>query len=267
MSFWETLDPTYRAIFCDVWGVIHDGVSLYPYAAKRLRQWRQEGRTVILLTNAPRSEGAVAAQLERIGLSRDCWDGIATSGEAGIAALAALGEPVGFIGTPGDRTDLEARGVTITDGDSFSDLACTGIDGVRREVGDYREELAAACARGVRMHCLNPDLMVIRGGIAEPCAGALALSYEAMGGAVVRYGKPDPAIYDHAMRLAGYPPRGGVLAVGDALATDILGAARYGLDAVFVTSGIHRGDDFPPEFAVTYGLGDWQPVAVVDGLA
>lgn len=267
MTFWETLDPSYRAIFCDVWGVIHDGVSLYHNAAPRLRQWREEGRTVILLTNAPRGEGAVAGQLERIGLTRDCWDGIATSGEAGIAALVALGAPVGFIGTAGDRADLGARGVAFADGEAFSDLACTGIDGVRREVADYREELGAAAARGVTLHCLNPDLMVIRGGIAEPCAGALALAYEAIGGVVARYGKPDPAIYDHAMRLAGNPSLGAVLAVGDALATDILGAARYGIDAVFVTSGIHRGDDFPPEFAATYGLGDWQPVAVVDGLA
>lgn len=267
MSFWDRLDPKYRVILCDVWGVIHDGVSLYPNAAERLHQWRGEGRTVILLTNAPRPAESVAAQLDRLGLPRDCWDYIATSGEAGIAALAALNRPVGFIGSPGDRRDLAEREVAFAEIDDFTDLACTGIDGIRREVGDYRDELERAAARGVTMHCLNPDKMVIRGGVAEPCAGALAELYEAMGGEVIWYGKPHSAIYDHATHLAGDTPREAVLAIGDALETDILGAARYGLDAVFVTGGIHRGNGFPADFGTTHGLGDWRPVAVVDGLA
>ena len=61
MSFWDTLDPKYRLILCDVWGVVHNGVELYPFAAERLRQWRDEGRCVVLLTNAPRTEEAVGA--------------------------------------------------------------------------------------------------------------------------------------------------------------------------------------------------------------
>lgn len=266
MSALESLDPKYRAIFCDVWGVVHDGVALYPEAAERLRQWRGEGRAVILLTNAPRTAGAVAAQLARLGLPGDCWDAIATSGEAGIAALVELGEPVGFIGTQGDRKDLADRGVKFADNGKFRHLACTGIDGVRDEVRDYRGELERAAERKVTLHCLNPDKLVIRGGIAEPCAGALAELYEAIGGTVIWYGKPHPAIYDHAMRLAGGPPFDSVVAIGDALETDILGAALYGLDAIFVTGGIHRGERFPPDFALRHGLGDWRPVAVVTGL-
>src|SRR5690242_14924753 len=106
MSEREALDPKYRLILSDVGGVVHDGVTLYPGAAGRLRQWRNQGRCVILITNAPRTADAVSRQLERIGLPRDCWDGIATSGEAGIEALNALGVPVGFVGTRGDRVIL-----------------------------------------------------------------------------------------------------------------------------------------------------------------
>ena len=267
MSALDALDPRYRTILCDVWGVVHDGVTLYPGVIERLRQWRREGRTIILLTNAPRPAESVAAQLDRIGLPNDCWDHIATSGEAGIAALAGLGRPVGFIGTRADRSDLTEHGVAIAEHGDFTDLACAGIDEVRREVGDYRDELEHLAKRGVTMHCLNPDKMVVRGGVAEPCAGALAELYQAMGGQVIWYGKPHPAIYDHAMHLAGYPPRDRVLMIGDALETDILGAALYGLDAVFVTGGIHRGNEFPDDFGARHGLGTWQPVAVVDGLA
>lgn len=266
MSFWDSLDERYRVILCDVWGVIHDGVVLYPYAAERLRGWRAAGRQVILVTNAPRTVESVAAQLARIGLPGDCWDGIATSGEAGIAALRALNAPVGFIGTPGDRAVLEGRGIVIADA-GYRDLACTGIDGVRREADDYRPDLEPCRAAGVVLHCLNPDRLVVRGGAPEACAGAIADLYEAMGGQVEWYGKPHAHIYEHALHLAGDPPQDAVLAVGDSLRTDVLGAARMGFDTVFIQGGIHAGEPFPADFGPANGLGDWQPVAIVNGLA
>ena len=266
MSFWNALDPKYRVIFCDVWGVVHDGVSLYPHAAERLRGWREEGRQVVLVTNAPRTVESVAAQLQRIGLPEDCWDAIATSGEAGIAALLELGRPVGFIGNPSDRTVLEGRGVEIAER-GYSDLGCTGIDGIRTHAEDYRAELDSCLEARVTLHCLNPDRIVIRGGVEEDCAGAIADLYEEMGGKVEWYGKPHAHIYEHALHLAGDPPVEAVLAVGDSLRTDVLGAARMGFDTVFVAGGIHRGETIPPSFAEENGLGDWRPVAIVDGLA
>jgi HAD superfamily hydrolase (TIGR01459 family) len=267
MSFWDTLDPKYRLILCDVWGVVHNGVELYPHAAERLRQWRDDGRCVVLLTNAPRTEQAVEQQLARIGLPSDCWDAIATSGEAGIEALNARGKPVGFIGTAGDRAILEGRGVVIAEDDDFTELACTGLREGGPHPGEYRRELEKLAERDVLLHCLNPDRVVIRGGVPEACAGALADIYEALGGRVTWYGKPHPAIYTHALHRAGDPPRERVLAVGDGLQTDILGAARMGFDAVFVSGGIHAGDRFPADLAVRNRLGEWHPVAVVDGLA
>lgn len=267
MSYWDRLDRKYRLILCDVWGVVHNGVELYPGAAERLRQWRDEDRFVILLTNAPRTAEAVEQQISRIGLPRDCWDAIATSGEAGIEALNALGRPVGFIGTAGDRAVLEGRGVVIADNEPFTDLACTGIREDESDPGAYRAELEDLADRNVHMHCLNPDRMVVRGGVPEACAGAIADIYETLGGIVTWYGKPFPAIYSHALHLAGDPNRDEVLAVGDGLQTDVLGAARMGFDTVFVAGGIHAGEAFPSDFAVRNGLDGWRPVAVVDGLA
>ena len=265
MSFWDTLDPKYRLILCDVWGVVHDGVSLYPGAQERLQQWRSEGRCVILLTNAPRPADAVERQLGRIGLPRDAWDAIATSGEAGIEALHALGRPVGFVGTSADRAILEGRDIAIADGEDFTDLACTGLEEARPHVEDYRADLERWAERDVQMHCLNPDRVVVRGGVAEPCAGAIADVYQGLGGRVAWYGKPHEAIYRHALHLAGDPPADEVLAVGDAIQTDALGAARMGFDFVFVAGGIHAGEPFPEDFAVNEGVA-WRPVAVVEGL-
>jgi HAD superfamily hydrolase (TIGR01459 family) len=267
MSALDTLDAKYRVILCDVWGVIHDGIALYPGAEARLREWRREGRRVILITNAPRTAEAVSEQLVRIGLPRDCWDGIATSGEAGIEALNALGHPVGFIGTRGDRAVLEGRGVRIAQDETFTDLACTGVTHERPEAEDYRAELDHLAAQNVVLHCLNPDRVVVRGGEIEACAGAIADLYEAMGGKVVWYGKPHETIYSHALHLAGNPEKASVLAIGDGLQTDMLGAATRGFDTIFISGGIHAGEDFPADFAARYGFGDWKPIAVVEGLA
>lgn len=265
MSFWDSLDPKYSVILCDIWGVVHDGVTLYPNAAERLSQWRQQGRRTILITNAPRTADAVEAQLLRIGLPRDCWDGIATSGEAGIAAIKTLGHPTGFLGTAQDRAILQEHGLRFVDED-FSDIAVTGLDHHRPRVEDYQPLLEALVERDVLFHCLNPDRVVVRGGVPEPCAGALADVYERLGGRVEWYGKPHHGIYDYAMNIAGHPPREAVLVVGDALITDMLGAANQGFDAVFVQGGIHSGEPFPAGFASQYGLGDWSPVAVVESL-
>lgn len=267
MSFWDHLDEKYRLILCDIWGVVHDGVRLYPSAAERLAQWRREGRRVVLLTNAPRPAEAVRRQLKAIGLPDECWDAVTTSGEAGIAALNALGGEFGFIGTVSDREVLEGRGIRIAAKDAFSDLACTGLEEGRPDPQQYRTELEQLAARKVRMHCLNPDRTVVRGGVPEACAGALADLYEGLGGEVTWYGKPFPAIYAHALRAGGNPPIASVLAIGDGLQTDMLGAARAGIDAVFVAGGIHRGEEFPPDFGSRVGVGGWRPVAVVDGLA
>jgi HAD superfamily hydrolase (TIGR01459 family) len=261
----DTLDPKYRLILCDIWGVVHDGVTVDPRATKRLLEWKGEGRAIILITNAPRTADAVEAQLDRLGLPRAAWVGVATSGEAGIAALSELQSPPGFLGTVADRAILEGRGIALA-ADNFTDLACTGLDEHRNHVDDYAADLESWFARDVLMHCLNPDRLVIRGGVPEACAGALADHYEMLGGRVAWYGKPHDAIYAHAFHLAGNPPREEVVAIGDGLSTDVLGAARQGIDCIFVTGGIHAGAPFPPDFAATYGLGDWSPVGIVEHL-
>jgi HAD superfamily hydrolase (TIGR01459 family) len=263
---WDALPERYRVILCDIWGVVHDGVRLNPRAAARLHQWRAQGRFVVLITNAPRTADAVEGQLDRLGLPRSCKDAIVTSGEAGIEALNALGEPVGFIGTQGDRCVLEGRHVRIATTDDFSNLACTGLREDRPEPEQYRAELAQLTHRGVRLHCLNPDRLVMHGGVAEACAGALADLYEELGGAVIWYGKPHAAIYEHALHLAGDPPLDEVLAVGDGLQTDMLGAARMGIDAVFISGGIHAGEPFPAGFGAAHAVPAWKPVGVAKGL-
>jgi HAD superfamily hydrolase (TIGR01459 family) len=265
MNSLDTLSPEYRAILCDIWGVVHDGDRILPGVQERLLRWKGEGRTIILVTNAPRPAETVRRQLDALGLPRSAYDAITSSGEAGISALTDPPRPVGFLGTNEDKADLVSRGVTISSGE-FAELACTGLDEWRDDPEAYRDQLADWAGAGVVMHCLNPDRIVIHCGRREACAGALADIYEELGGHVEWCGKPYRPIYEHARLLAGSAPVEAMLAIGDGLQTDMLGAALYGIDAIYVSHGIHAGEPVPDDFASRHGLGEWHPIMTVGSL-
>ena len=266
MSLLDTLDPKYTTILCDVWGVIHDGGVLLPGAKERLIRWEGEGRKVILVTNAPRPASTIERELLAFGLPRSCWDAVTSSGAAGIAALLDPPRPVGFLGNDDDRADLVGEGVELVD-DGFTEIAAAGLEDWYDTLEDYRDRLLEWRDRDVLFHCLNPDRIVVHRGERLVCPGALADEYEALGGRVAWYGKPHAAIYEHALKLAGNPPRDTVLAIGDGPATDLVGAARQGQDAIFVTGGIHAGEELPDSFFRQHGLGDWRPLGSVETLA
>ena len=251
----RALPSRYRLILCDLWGCVHDGSRVFDGVADTLAAWKAQGRTVLFVTNAPRTAAGIRVQLDRLGLDPALDDGIVTAGEAG--AVAVLGRAVGFCGTPDDRSDLEARGLVFVSA-GYSELACAGL-APGETVADYAGRLADWRAHDVLMHCLNPDRIVYHQGEVMVCAGALADAYEALGGRVAWYGKPYPAIYDHALGLAGVSDKAAVLAVGDGLQTDIAGAAAYGIDALFVSGGIHAGQE--PVFPA-----GWKPIGSVEQL-
>jgi HAD superfamily hydrolase (TIGR01459 family) len=94
--------------------------------------------------------------------------------------------------------------------------------------------------RNLPFLCANPDIVVQRGDRLIYCAGAIARAYEAMGGQVVYYGKPYPAVFERAVaELRERAPAHRLLVIGDGIETDILGAQRMGLDALFIGGGIH----------------------------
>lgn len=265
MSALDDLDPCYSTILCDVWGVIHDGGALLPGAKDRLLRWRQEGRTVVLVTNAPRPASTVERSLLSFGLPREAWNAVTSSGEAGIAALTDPPRPVGFLGTPEDRFDLEERGVVLVER-GYTELAAAGLEEWHHSADDYHDRLQQWLDRDVLFHCLNPDRIVVHRGERYVCPGALADLYESMGGRVAWYGKPHAAIYDHAIKLAGNPDRKSVMVIGDSLRNDMAGAVEQGFAAIFVTGGIHAGEQFPADFGAQHGHPGWRPLMSVETL-
>lgn len=239
-----------EAWLVDLWGVLHNGIAPFAPAVAACRRYRQEGGLVLLLSNAPRPSQSVAAQLDGIGVSREAWDTIVSSGDAARAVVAQLGPSAVFhLGPERDLPLYAGLDVRRCSAEAAAVVVCTGLfDDETETPGDYATLLARLRERELPMICANPDLQVERGDRIVYCAGALAAAYARIGGQVTYAGKPHPAVYDMAFaalaRLKGSPlEREKVLAIGDGIRTDIAGAAAAGLRSVYVASGVHAGAD------------------------
>ncbi len=248
---------------CDVWGVIHNGVAAFPSAVDALQRYRASGGTVILITNAPRPSPPVRVQLAGLGVPDDAFDDVVTSGDVTRELIQSQPDANLFhLGPPRDMPLLNGLSNPMVDEEGAEICLLTGaLDDEAETEDDYNEQLGRMLARGIRMYCANPDLVVQRGDRLVICAGSIAKRYEEMGGEVVIAGKPRAPIYDAAMAKANALrgeelPRERFLGVGDGLPTDIKGAADQDLDVYFITGGIHGAE-----------LGDLQAPGGVDAVA
>jgi HAD superfamily hydrolase (TIGR01459 family) len=243
----ETIADRYDLLLCDVWGVLHDGLVAFAPASQALIRFRAEGRPVVLVSNAPRPGTAVATQLDRLGVPRTAYDAIVTSGDlTRSAVIERLSQVVHHLGPPRDFPIYEGLDVRFGPIEVADYVVCSGFDDDAEEsVEDYRPRLDAMRMRDLWMVCANPDLVVERGDTLVPCAGAPALAEEEMGGRVYYAGKPHRPIYDEAIGVAAKIsgrasiPHDRILAVGDAIRTDIAGASGIGIDSLLVARGIH----------------------------
>ncbi len=265
-----------RAWLVDIWGVMHNGVAPFLPAAAAASAFRKAGGIVILVSNAPRPAHSVIAQIDRIGVPRDAYDGVISSGDVCRAMIADWqGRPLHHIGPERDKPIFEGLPLSFVAMDAAEAVVLTGLfDDTRETPEDYRAPLAGLLARRVPMVCANPDLTVERGNQLVYCAGAIAALYEEMGGEVTYAGKPHLPIYDMAFadiaRRAGSPvPRQAILAIGDGLRTDIAGAARAGIRSVFIASGVHvdGGVMDAGVLARLFAGSSGRPIAAMQGLA
>lgn len=249
--------PNYDALYCDLWGCLHNGKQPYAAAVAALQGFRQGGGRVVLMTNAPRPNAYVIAQLDRMGVPRDAWDMVISSGDAAQDAMfaGAVGRKVWHIGTEKDDgffTDVppewaDAPPVTRVPLEEAEGIVATGpYDEVNEAPEDYRARFMLARQHGLTLLCANPDVVVDMGETRIYCAGALAEFYEELGGQSLYFGKPHPPIYDRARRLLNLDDSSRVLAIGDGINTDVRGARQEGIDCLFVTGGL-AAEAFGPD--------------------
>jgi len=111
-------------------------------------------------------------------------------------------------------------------------------EGDRYDFDYYSRLLGPAAARRVPCFCTNPDRIMLTAVGPRFGAGEIADLYESLGGSVTRIGKPDPAIYEAALTLAGNPARGDAICVGDSVEHDIAGGKGVGVATALVLGGI-----------------------------
>lgn len=240
----------YDVVFCDVWGVIHDGFQAYPGAVRALTAFRRQGGTVVLVSNAPVPAHRVARMLADRNVDPQSYDEIVSSGAIALEHVSAMNYHSVYAIGPRDRDaafmeKLTAATVPLAQAQA---IVCTGLNNDRTEtVADYAAVLEGGIDLGLPFVCANPDLVVDVGGQHFVCAGALGEAYAALGGEVFWAGKPHPSAYETAhvkaneIRQADVP-KSRILAIGDAIRTDLKAAEGAGVDALFVTSGIHRAE-------------------------
>jgi HAD superfamily hydrolase (TIGR01459 family) len=246
LSSIEQLGSSYAAWLVDIWGVMHNGVRAFPGAVDATRRFREQGGAVVLLSNSPRPSAGLQHQLSSLGVVDQSYDATVSSGDLTRHELAKhAGARVFHLGPERDLPIFAGINVTRVDAADAELIVCTGLfDDETETPDDYGLLMKELVDRKLTMLCANPDHLVERGRHLVYCAGALAQLYAEDGGEVVYAGKPYTPIYELAeetiAELVGRKvTRGEILAIGDGIRTDMAGAADFGLDAVFVASGLH----------------------------
>ncbi len=240
------LAGNYDAVLSDVWGVVHNGVIATPSACEALTRFRENGGTVILITNAPRPGATVIKFIDKVGVPHGAYDGIVSSGDVTRSVMQQRPQKNVFhIGPERDLPIFDGLDLDFVPLEKADYVVCTGLNNDEVETPEhYRALLTDIRKRNLFLLCGNPDLVVERGEKLIYCAGALADLYGSLGGEVLYAGKPHRPIYDLALARVGQArgkpvERRRVLAIGDSIRTDLTGATDYGLDCLFVTAGIH----------------------------
>jgi HAD superfamily hydrolase (TIGR01459 family) len=249
-SRFVVIASSFKAVFFDQYGVLHDGRNPYPGARDALAALKSRGVKLLILSNSGRTGAANAQRMTALGFEPKLYDFLVTSGDVArimvergrFPALLAPGARCFIISTSGDDDFATALGVVPTVHSGEGDLVViAGSQADKVSLDDYRTMLAPAARRGTPCMCTNPDKLMLTPSGNAPGAGRIAEIYEELGGAVTWVGKPFPEIYRAAAELARVENPRDVLCVGDSIEHDIAGAKRFGAFAALVKTGILAG--------------------------
>jgi HAD superfamily hydrolase (TIGR01459 family) len=236
----SSIAQNYSLFYIDLWGVIHNGITLHKEAIKVINELDKVNKKYILLTNAPRPNSTVKVFLEKMGLDKNIRDHVFSSGEAALKYLKnnLFSQKFYHIGPPRDfDLFIDFKEMKSEDLDKSDYLLCTGLfDENDKDLNYYKKLLEKKVDK--KMICTNPDLIVDRGNKRELCAGSVAMIFEKMGGEVVYFGKPYPEVYNQSINNKNKK----ILCIGDNLNTDIKGANLLNYDSLIISEGVHKNE-------------------------
>ncbi len=281
------------AIF-DMDGVLYRGNLVMPHAREAVQRLRRGGWQVFFATNnstATRDE--YVTRLAALKLGGD-MEHVVTSAYATAHYLERCDprpKDVLVVGADGLRAEIRAVGIGVRTAASLPgtepppEAALDGADpgAMRRYLTSLElpspadtvvvgldlhltyaklAEAQRAVLAGARFICSNRDRAYPVEGRLLPGAGSIVAAIEiATGQQALCIGKPEPFLFEEALRRAGWT-RGGEAAVviGDVPDYDMVAAHRVGATGVLITTGLTEGD------AVERATGEAKPDRVVHSL-
>ena len=217
---------------------MHNGISLNLNAIEAVENLSDSSKKIVFLSNAPRPSYKVVEFLKRMKMADKFLSQVVTSGEAAMNAINKnkFGKKYYHLGPSRDLSIFEKVLENKTSLEKCDFIVCTGFfDDHEEDLNYYKELLKDHTSK--KLICTNPDMVVHRGNAEELCAGAIAKTFESLGGKVVYYGKPYKEIYEMC-----FDKREKVLAIGDNLRTDIKGANDLNIDSLFIYNGVHKNE-------------------------
>lgn len=243
-DFWEIAD-NYDTFVFDIWGVVHDGIARLPGVLETIQALKQKAKPVYFLSNMPHDAEAVAKHLACYDICPADYEAVYSSGQAAIdftEQLIAKGLKFAYLlGQAGSMSRLmTAKGLEfVTDIQLADVLILSHDDSVAFD--RMKSDIQAAVQRQVPMVCTNPDRFYLEGGQVRTAAGSLAQLYQELGGQVIYIGKPYAFVYQQLQKL--FAKKTKILAVGDSLENDILGAHQMQWDSLLVLTGVSASYD------------------------
>ena len=234
----KSIIDNYDIFYIDLWGVVHNGITLHKNAINALKEITKAKKEYVLLTNAPRPNKTVKAFLEKMGMKEEIREKVYSSGEASLNYIKKnyLEQKFYHIGPTRDfDLFVEFENNKSKEISKSAYLLCTGLfENSSVDLNFYKSLFKDHINK--KMICTNPDLIVDRGSKRELCAGSVALIFEKMGGKVIYFGKPFPEVYNQSIDNKEKK----ILSIGDNLNTDIKGANLLSYDSLLISNGVHK---------------------------
>jgi 4-nitrophenyl phosphatase len=241
----ETTLQGIRHLIIDMDGVLWRGDEPMEHLQSFFGFLHERSIDYILATNnSSRTPEQYTAKLARFGI-QVAPEAILTSSQVAavyLASQAPQGARVYTIGGDGLRRALETQGFELVAPDADSaDYVVVGWD--TQLTWNKLATAALLIHRGAGFVGTNPDVSYPTERGPAPGNGAQLAALETTTGiAPTVTGKPEPPMYEEAMRRMGARP-GTTAVIGDRLDTDIAGGVRLGLTTILVLSGIASKDD------------------------
>ena len=243
----KNISNMYDVYFIDLWGVIHNGITLFENAITVLDELKKQQKKVVLISNAPRSSNTVKQFLRKLNFDFDLIDLLVTSGDITKNYIHKNKKKIFYhLGPIKDKDLFEGINNISSDINETQEIICTGlVNEIGVNIANYENLFKSWILKEKTLVCANPDEVVSRGNDIEFCAGALAKYYKKLGGTVLYFGKPYEEIYKFAKlniekKIGIIIEKKRILAIGDNLKTDIYGAQNFNIDSLLILNGIYK---------------------------